>query len=115
MNKQGTQGSSISFLDRARPREFRGTGGLPRGKKWRDQPSASTKRAVATATQLAGCLTKSMKPTYMLRVLDTCRYQISPEGYSKPSAGGKKSETYLRDSSVTRVSKGRDAAIGKGL
>ena len=48
---------------------------------------------VATATQVADCLTKSMKPTYMLRVLDTCRYQISREGYSKPSAGGKKSET----------------------
>ena len=30
---------------------------------------------VATATQVADGLTKSMKPTYMLRVLDTCRYQ----------------------------------------
>ena len=48
---------------------------------------------VATATQVADCLTKSMKPTYMLRVLDSCRYQISREGYSKPSAGGKKGET----------------------
>ena len=48
---------------------------------------------VATATQVADCLTKSMKPTYMLRVLDTCRYQISREGYSKPSAGGKKGKT----------------------
>ena len=27
-----------------------------------------------------------VKPTYMLRVLDTCRYPISREGYSKPSA-----------------------------
>ena len=48
---------------------------------------------VATATQVADCLTKSMKPTYMLRVLDTCRYQISREGCSKPSVGGKKNET----------------------
>ena len=48
---------------------------------------------VATATQVADCLTKSMKPTYMLRVLDTCKYQISREGYSKPSAGGNDSET----------------------
>ena len=40
----------------------------------------------ATATQIADCSTKSMKPTYMLRVLDTCRYQILREGYSKPSA-----------------------------
>ena len=40
---------------------------------------------VATATQIADCFTKSMKPTYMLKV---CRYQISREGYSKPSAGG---------------------------
>ena len=37
---------------------------------------------------IADCLTKSMKPTYMLKVLDTCKYQISHEGYSKPSAGG---------------------------
>ena len=29
-----------------------------------------------------------MKPTYMLKVLCTCQYQISREGYSKPSAGG---------------------------
>ena len=43
---------------------------------------------VATATQIADCLTNSMKPTYMLKVLDTCKYQISREGYSKPSAGG---------------------------
>ena len=45
---------------------------------------------VATATQVADCLTKSMKPTvtYMLKVLSTCQYQISREGYSKPSAGG---------------------------
>ena len=35
---------------------------------------------VATATQIADCLTKSMKPTYMLRVLDTCKYQVSREG-----------------------------------
>ena len=41
-----------------------------------------------TATQVADCLTKSMKPTYMLKVLSTCQYQISREGYSKPSAGG---------------------------
>ena len=41
---------------------------------------------VAQATQLADCLTKSMKPTYILKVLDTCRYQISREGFSKPSA-----------------------------
>ena len=47
---------------------------------------------VATATQVAHCLTKSMKPTYMLRVLDTCKYQISREGYSKPSAGGNEDE-----------------------
>ena len=47
---------------------------------------------VATATQVADCLTKSMKPTYMLRVLDTCKYQISHEGYSKPSAGGNDGE-----------------------
>ena len=43
---------------------------------------------VATATKIADCLTKSMKPTYMLKVLSTCQYQISREGYSKPSAGG---------------------------
>ena len=43
---------------------------------------------VATATQIADCLTNSMKPTYMLKVLDTCKYQISREGCSKPSAGG---------------------------
>ena len=43
---------------------------------------------VATATQVADCLTKGMKPTYMLRVLDTCKYEISREGYSKPDAGG---------------------------
>ena len=42
---------------------------------------------VATATQITDCLTKSMKPTYMLKVLDTCRYQISREGYAKSSAG----------------------------
>ena len=48
---------------------------------------------VATATQVADCLTKSMKPTYMLRVLDTCTYQVSREGYSKPSAGGNENET----------------------
>ena len=48
---------------------------------------------VATATQVADCLTKSMRPTYMLRVLDTCKYQVSREGYSKPSAGGDESET----------------------
>ena len=42
---------------------------------------------VATATQIADCLTKRMKPTYMLKVLDTCKYQISRDGYSKPSAG----------------------------
>ena len=48
---------------------------------------------VATATQVADCLTKSMKPTCMLRVLDTCKYQISREGYSKPSAGGNNNET----------------------
>ena len=29
---------------------------------------------------------KSMKPAHMLRVLDTCKYQISREDYSKPSA-----------------------------
>ena len=46
---------------------------------------------VATATQIADCLTKSMKPTYMLKVLDACSYQISREGYSKPSAGGEAS------------------------
>ena len=46
---------------------------------------------VATATQAAD--TKSMKPTYMLRVLDTCKYQVSREGYSKPSAGGNEGET----------------------
>ena len=45
---------------------------------------------VATVTQVADCLTKSMKPTYMLRVLDTCKYQISREGYSKADAGGNK-------------------------
>ena len=45
---------------------------------------------VATATQVADCLTKSMKPTYMLKVLSTCQHQIqiSREGYSKPGAGG---------------------------
>ena len=43
---------------------------------------------VATATQRADCLTKSMKPTCMLKVLDTCKYQIWRERYSKPSAGG---------------------------
>ena len=43
---------------------------------------------VATAAQIADCLTKIMKPTNMLKVLDTCRYQISREGYSKPGAGG---------------------------
>ena len=48
---------------------------------------------VATATQIADCLTKSMKPTYMLRVLDTCKYQVSREGYSKPSAGGNGGDT----------------------
>ena len=48
---------------------------------------------VATPTQVADWLTKSMKPTYMLRVLDTCKYQISREGYSKPSAGGNEGET----------------------
>ena len=31
---------------------------------------------VATATQIADCLTRSMKPTHMLKVLDTCKYQI---------------------------------------
>ena len=41
---------------------------------------------LAEATQIADCLTKSMKPTHMLRVLDTCKYQISHEGYAKPSA-----------------------------
>ena len=41
---------------------------------------------VATATQIAECLAKSMKPMYMLKVLSTCQYQISREGYSKPSA-----------------------------
>ena len=40
---------------------------------------------VATATQVADCLTKSLKPTYMLKALNTCHYQISREGYSKPS------------------------------
>ena len=40
---------------------------------------------VATATQIADCFTKSMKPTYMLRGLDTCKYQISREGYFKLS------------------------------
>ena len=48
---------------------------------------------VATATQIADCLTKSMKPTHMLRVLDTCKYQVSCEGYSKPSAGGNGEDT----------------------
>ena len=48
---------------------------------------------VATATQVADCLAKSMTPTYMLRVLDTCKYQISREGYSKPSVRGNDSET----------------------
>ena len=43
---------------------------------------------VATATQVADCCTKSMKPTYMPKVLSTCQYHISREGYSKPSAGG---------------------------
>ena len=43
---------------------------------------------VATAIQIADCLTKSMKPTYMLKVLDAGKYQISREGYAKPSAGG---------------------------
>ena len=42
---------------------------------------------VATATQVADCLTKSIKPTYMFRVLDTCKYQISSKGYSKTGAG----------------------------
>ena len=42
---------------------------------------------------VADCLTKSVKPTYMLRVLDTCKYQVSREGYSKPSSGGKENET----------------------
>ena len=31
---------------------------------------------VATATEIADWLTKSMNPTHMLRVLDTCTYQI---------------------------------------
>ena len=48
---------------------------------------------VATATQIADCLTKSMKPSHMLRVLDTCKYQVSREGYSKPSAGGDGEDT----------------------
>ena len=48
---------------------------------------------VATATQIADCLTKSMKPSHMLRVLDTCKYQVSREGYSKPSAGGNEEDT----------------------
>ena len=43
---------------------------------------------VATATQVVDCVTKSMKPAYMLKVLSTCQYQISREGYSTPSAGG---------------------------
>ena len=43
---------------------------------------------VATATQIADCLAKSMKPIYMLKVLSTCQYQISREGYSKPGAEG---------------------------
>ena len=41
---------------------------------------------VATANQIADCFTKSMKLTHMLKVLDTCKYQISREGYAKPSA-----------------------------
>ena len=54
---------------------------------------------VATATQVADCLTKSMKPTYMLKVLSTCRYQISREGYSKPSANGNVTEPKGQESS----------------
>ena len=41
---------------------------------------------IATAAQIADCFTKSMKPTQLIRVLDTCKYQISREGYAKPSA-----------------------------
>ena len=43
---------------------------------------------VATATQIADCLTETMQPTYMLKALSACQYQVLREGYSKPSAGG---------------------------
>ena len=50
-------------------------------------PQRSTpKEETGSATQIADCFTKSMKPTHMLRVLDTCKHQISREGYAKPSA-----------------------------
>ena len=55
-----------------------------------------------------------MKPTYMLRVLDTCRYQISREGYSKPSAGGNEDETVPKKTVVLLESaQDRDAAVGQ--
>ena len=45
-----------------------------------------------------------MKPTHMLRVLDTCKYQVSREGYSKPSAGGNGGDTVPEGQEVlTRV------------
>ena len=50
-------------------------------------------RRTAEVYPKGGDRAKSMKPTYMLRVLDTCKYQVSREGYSKPSAGGKENET----------------------
>ena len=65
----------------------------------------------ATATQIADCLTKSMKPTYMLKVLDTCRYQISREGYSKPSAGGEATAPIGQEELESAMTE--PAAVGK--
>ena len=45
-----------------------------------------------------------MKPAHMLKVLDTCKYQISREGLSKPDAGSKVAAgpvAHKRESAVT--------------
>ena len=68
---------------------------------------------VATATQIADCLTKSMKPTYMLKVLSTCQYQISREGYSKPSAGG--NATVPKGQETLESAQAESAAVGSAV
>ena len=40
---------------------------------------------VATARQVAACLTKSMKPTYMLKVLSTCQTRSRAKGIPNPA------------------------------
>ena len=58
---------------------------------------------ISTAAQITDCFTKSWKPTQLLEVLDTCKYQISREGYTKSSTGSKVAAGFVKQQELESV------------